>query len=86
MQKKVTYTSTLPEDLVGMVNDFSEKYKVSKNSIIEKSVRIYLFEMKKKEFKEGFKKARRDKDINVLADSGMEDYWEIIQRFEKELS
>ena len=82
MQKKVTYTSTLPEDLVGMVNDFSEKYKVSKNSIIEKSVRIYLFEMKKKEFKEGFKKARRDKDINVLADSGMEDYWEIIQRFE----
>ena len=47
MQKKQTYTSTLPEDLLAMVNDYSVKYKVSKNSILEKALRSYLFALKK---------------------------------------
>ena len=83
MRKKLTYTSTLPEDLLIMVNDYSAKYKVSKNAILEKALRNYLFELKKNEFKEGFKKAQGDNDQLTLADSGMDDYWEIINRFEQ---
>lgn len=82
MQKKLTYTSTLPEDLLAMVNDYSLKYKVSKNSIVEKALRVYLFDLKKKEFAEGFKNAVGNQEQADLAESGMEDYWTIVNRLE----
>lgn len=82
MRKKLTYTSTLPEDLLAMVNDYSLKYKVSKNAIVEKALRIYLFDQKKKEFAEGFKNAAGNQEQSDLSEIGMEDYWTIINRVE----
>jgi ribosomal protein L10 len=84
MSKKVTYTSTLPEDLMLTVNDYSAKYKVSKNKVVEKALRQFFFELKRKEFSEGFKRAAKDPEVVELAEMGMDDYFEMLERYDKE--
>ena len=84
MSKKVTYTSTLPEDLILSVNEFAAKYKLSKNKVVEKALREFFFEQKRKEFSEGFKRAAKDPEIVELAEMGIEDFFEIIERYERD--
>jgi metal-responsive CopG/Arc/MetJ family transcriptional regulator len=84
MKKQITYTSTLPDDLITLVNEYAEKYKVSKNKIIEKALRRFLFEAKRKEFQEGFKRVANDPEIVEVAEMGMGDYLELIQMYEND--
>ena len=42
MKKKITYTSTLPEDVLDSVNDYSEKNNISKNKVVEKALRQFF--------------------------------------------
>ncbi len=84
MSKKVTYTSTLPEDLMITVDDYAAKYKVSKNRVVEKALRQFFFEEKRKEFSEGFRRAAKDPEVVELAEMGMDDYFAIIEKFERE--
>ena len=84
MKKQITYTSTLPDDLITQVSEYAEKYKVSKNKIIEKALRKFLFEAKKKEFREGFKRLANDPEVEELVEMGMGDYLELIQKYEND--
>ena len=84
MKKQITYTSTLPDDLISQVNEYAAKYKVSKNKIIEKALRKFLFEAKRKEFQEGFKRLANDPEIEELAEMGMADYAELIRKYEND--
>jgi len=84
MKKQITYTSTLPDDLILQVNEYAEKYKVSKNKIFEKALRKFFFEVKRKEFQEGFKRVANDPEILELAEMGMGDYLELIQKYEND--
>ncbi len=84
MKKKITYTSTLPEDVLDSVNDYSEKNNISKNKVVEKALRQFFFGLKKSDFREGFKRAALDPGMNSLAEAGMEDYLDIINKNEKE--
>ncbi|MCX6267905.1 MAG: hypothetical protein NTW16_11190 [Bacteroidetes bacterium] len=84
MKKKVTYTSTLPEDVLDLVNDYSEKTSISKNQVMEKALRQFFFSLKKSDFQEGFRRAAGDPEMNTMADSGMDDYRDIIQQNERD--
>jgi hypothetical protein len=84
MKKKVTYTSTLPEDVIELVNDYSEKESISKNQVVEKALRQFFFSQKKSDFREGFRQAAGDPDLNFMAEEGMNDYLEIVKRNEME--
>jgi hypothetical protein len=83
MTKKVTYTSTLPEDVMETVNDYSEKNNISKNKVVENALRQFFFGIKQNDFREGFKRAANDIEMRLIAEEGMDDYSEILQQNEK---
>ncbi|MDQ1266520.1 MAG: hypothetical protein QG635_1672 [Bacteroidota bacterium] len=78
MKNTITYTNTITVDLMNLLNDYSKKLKVPKSKIIEQSLSHYFLELKKKEYADSFKKAKNDKEINDLAEEGLEEYLEII--------
>ena len=83
MKKKVTYTSTLPDNLMSKVNEYAVKYKVSKNKIIEEALTTYFFEQKRKEYSEGFKKIANDPEMIELAEMGIGDWAELLDKHER---
>ena len=85
MKKKVTYTSTLPEDVLESVNDYSEKNSISKNKVVETALRHFFFSLKKSDFREGFKRAAGDLEMKTMADAGIEDYCDLVNQNEKEV-
>lgn len=55
--KNVNYTSSLPSDLLEMLDQYAVKFKVPKNRIIENSLIAYFENLKKAEYIRSFKKA-----------------------------
>ena len=84
MKKKVTYTSTLPEDVLASVSDYAEKYNISKNQVVENALRQFFFGLKKNDFREGFLRVSNDIDMGRMAEEGMNDYFDIILQNERE--
>jgi hypothetical protein len=84
MKKQVTYTSTLPDDLITQVNEYAEKFKVSKNKIIEEALKGYFFEQKRKEYEESWEKLAGDPEIEEMAEMGMDDYAELLRKYEND--
>ncbi len=84
MTKKITYTSTLPEDVLDIVNDYSEINHISKNQVVEKALRQFFFKVKQEDFREGFKRAAGDAEMNDLARAGINDYLDILKQNDPE--
>jgi hypothetical protein len=82
MKKQITYTSTLPDELISQVNEYAVKYKVSKNKIIEEALTQYFFEKKRKEYEDSWAKIANDPEVVELAEMGMDDYAELIRKYE----
>ncbi|MFZ4520143.1 MAG: hypothetical protein ACOYNC_00480 [Bacteroidales bacterium] len=83
MAKRVTFTSTLPEEIINSVNDYSEKNKISKNKVLESALRQFFFNVKQESFREGFRRASMDPEMKSLAEEGMKDYLDILNQDEK---
>ncbi|MFC2102144.1 ribbon-helix-helix domain-containing protein [Bacteroidota bacterium] len=69
-----TFTSSLPDSLLGKLHDMATKLHVPKNKIIEKALEIYLDQMTRAEYIKSYKQAGEDLDILTMAEEGMEDY------------
>ena len=69
-----TFTSTLPEELLAKLDKAAKKLSVPKNRLIEKALRIYLDQITKAEYIKSFKKAEDDENLLDMAEEGMEDY------------
>jgi len=83
MIKQYTYTSSLPIELKEELEIYAAKYKVSKNKIIEKALKKFLTEERKKAYVESFKKANKDPEMIAMADWGLEDYLKRFKDLEK---
>ncbi len=70
----ITFTSTLPEDLLKKLNESARRMSVPKNKLIEKALRIYLDQLTKAEYIKSFRQASDDEDLLDMAEEGMEDY------------
>ena len=70
----ITFTSTLPEDLLNKLNESARRLSVPKNKLIEKALRIYLDQLLKAEYIKSFRQASDDEDLLDMAEEGMEDY------------
>lgn len=70
----ITFTSTLPEDLLKKLNESARRLSVPKNKLIEKALRIYLDQLAKAEYIKSFSQASDDEDLLDMAEEGMEDY------------
>lgn len=83
MKNTATYTSTLSTTTMIALSDYSKKLKMPKNKIIEMALVNYLAELKKQEYIRSFQRANQDKEMLEMAEEGMDDYLEILNKVEK---
>lgn len=69
-----TFTSTLPNNLLDLLNEKAKSLGLPKNKIIEKALKIYLEQLNKAEYRRSYKKMADDADILSIAEEGMADY------------
>ncbi|MDP2723677.1 MAG: ribbon-helix-helix domain-containing protein [Bacteroidales bacterium] len=70
----ITFTSTLPDELLLKLNNMAKRMSMPKNKIIEKALQIYLDQLTRAEYVQSYKQAANDNDLLDLAEEGMEDY------------
>ena len=70
----VTYTSSLPPDLLARLDSLAKELEIPKNRIIEKALNIYLTEIDKIAYANSFRNASKDEDLLSIAEEGMADY------------
>ncbi|MGB0898485.1 MAG: ribbon-helix-helix domain-containing protein [Psychrobium sp.] len=69
-----TYTSTLPDALLELLNEKAKQLAMPKNKIIEKALSLYLDQIKRAEYIQSFQNGSSDQNILDLAEEGMADY------------
>ena len=69
-----TFTSTLPDDLLLLLNEKAKQLSLPKNKLIEKALRIYLDQLNRAEYVRSYKQLVDDPDILSIAEEGMADY------------
>ena len=69
-----TFTSTLPNSLLELLNKKAKELNMPKNKLIEKALQIYLTQLNKAEYIRSYKKMAADADILQIAEEGMSDY------------
>ncbi len=75
-----TFTSTLPDDLLELLNEQASKLSIPKNKLIEKALRIYLDQLNRAEYIRSYKELAADTDLLSIAEEGMEDYLQQIEK------
>ena len=83
MNKKITYTSTLPDVVMEGVVEYAKKKKISKNKVIEIAVKKLMEEEIKNELRRTFTLAANDKELLEMAEWGLGDYLEQLKEMEK---
>ena len=78
-----TFTSSLPDSLLKLLNQKAKELSLPKNKLIERALVIYLDQLKRAEYVRSFKQLTEDVDILNIAEEGMEDYLTDINNFER---
>ncbi len=82
-RKTVTYTSTLPNVVMEEMVEYAKKKKISKNKVIEIAVKKLLDEEIKNELRQTFKIALIDKELESMAEEGLDDYLFQLKQLDK---
>lgn len=69
-----TFTSSLPDDLLQLLNEQAKLLAVPKNKLIEKALRIYLNQVKRMEYIKSYQQMSEDSNILDMAEKSMADY------------
>ncbi len=69
-----TFTSTLPDSLLQLLDEKSKKLSTPKNKLIERALRLYLDHLNRAEYVKSYKQMADDTDLLDIAEEGMEDY------------
>ena len=78
----MVFTSTISPKLMNWLTDKAKNKNTTKRAIIEKALESYKKETRKKELIEGFKKAAKDPETIELAEAGLGDYIEQLEKLE----
>ena len=70
----LTFTSSLPDDLLELLAAKARELSVPKNTLIERALRIYLDQLNRASYIKSYKQMSEDIDIKQLAEEGMADY------------
>lgn len=74
-----TFTSTLPDDLLLLLNEKAKQLSLPKNKLIEKALRIYLDQLNRAEYVRSYKQLAEDEDILSIAEEGMTEYFKQLE-------
>mgnify|MGYP001627299405 CR=1 FL=1 len=70
-----TYTSTLPDDLLKLLELKAKELSIPKNKLIEKALSIYLDQLNRAAYLKSYKEMAKDADLTEIAEEGMMDYF-----------
>lgn len=76
----ITYTSTLPENLMSWLKNTAQEQKTTKKQIIVEALNNFRQHLKKQKLADTFKKAAKDKEIIAMAEDGLDDYIEQLEK------
>jgi len=76
--KPITFTSTLPAEVWKSLETYAVKFKVPRNRIMENALLAYFDRLKQAEYTHSFKRAAADREMNLMAEEGLEDYLKIL--------
>lgn len=69
-----TFTSSLPDNLLELLEKKAKELSLPKNKLIEKALSLYLEHLNRAEYIKSYKKMAHDSDLLLLAEEGMSDY------------
>ena len=75
-----TFTSTLPDNLLQQLSEKANAMSLPKNKLIETALRLYLQHLEKAEYVKSYRQASEDKDILLMAEEGLEDYFSQLEK------
>lgn len=74
-----TFTSTLPDDLLLLLNEKAKQLSLPKNKLIEKALRIYLDQLNRAAYLKSYRNLADDVEVLNIAEEGMADYLKNIE-------
>jgi hypothetical protein len=79
-----TFTSSLPDSLLHLLDEKSRELAIPKNKIIEKALSIYLEQLNRAAYIKSYKQMSEDANTLVIAEEGMADYMNQITESEED--
>jgi hypothetical protein len=79
-----TFTSSLPDSLLKMLEQAAKELSMPKNKLIERALSLYLDQLNRAAYLKTYKKMSADTDLLQLAEEGMTEYLKQLNDSEKE--
>ena len=79
-----TFTSSLPDWLLNLLDEKSREMSIPKNKIIEKALSIYLDQLNRASYIKSYKQLGEDSDSLQIAEEGMAEYVRQIKESEED--
>jgi hypothetical protein len=79
-----TFTSSLPDWLLQILDEKSKELAIPKNKIIEKALSIYLDQLNRAAYLKSYKQLSEDSDTLLIAEEGMADYFNQLNESEED--
>lgn len=77
-----TFTSSLPDSLLNLLEEKSKELALPKNKLIERALSLYLDQLNKAEYLKSYRRMSDDVDLLNLADEGLADYYKQLKDYE----
>ncbi|MGV3685478.1 MAG: ribbon-helix-helix protein, CopG family [Daejeonella sp.] len=74
-----TFTSSLPDGLLQLLEEKAKELALPKNKLIEQALRLYLDHLNRAAYIRSYKQMAEDTDLISIAEEGMADYYEQLE-------
>lgn len=74
-----TFTSSLPDELLQLLDEKAKELSLPKNKLIEQALRLYLDHLNRAAYICSYKEMAADTDLTVIAEEGMADYFKQLE-------
>lgn len=74
-----TFTSSLPDEVLQLLDEKAKELSQPKNKLIEQALRLYLDHLNRASYIRSYKQMAGDSDLLSIAEEGMADYFEQLE-------
>ncbi len=74
-----TFTSSLPEELLRLLEEKAKELSLPKNKLIEQALRLYLDHLNRAAYIRSYKEMAVDADLLIIAEEGISDYFKQLE-------
>jgi len=75
-----TFTSSLPEELLSLLEEKAKELSLPKNKLIERALSLYLDHLNRAAYVRSYKKMAEDSDLLAIVEEGMTDYYKQLSK------